>query len=260
MTPSKCRLMQQAAYSNLALLYDSLMADVDYAGWASYLTGLLSRWPASGRRVLDLGCGTGTMSIQLAKAGYQVTGVDISPEMLAIAADKGLGAGIPVTRWRQMDMRDLQFTDSSFDIAVCACDGFNYLASLEDLQQALHSIHRVLAPQGVLLFDVHSEYKMRQIFADGLFVQESDAGCCIWQSDYDVDTEVCEHYLTIFLREQDGRYRRTEEEHIQRFFPVPAIKAVCKQAGFREIHVLPWGEEGGALVSDHERLQFVVRK
>lgn len=252
--------MHRVAYSNLALLYDSLMADVDYHAWANYLTSLLARWQADGRRLIDLGCGTGTLSVELTKSGLNVTGVDISPEMLTIAADKGLPAGIPVTRWRQMDMRDLQFPEASFDFAVCACDGFNYLANNKDLQQALASAFRVLAPSGILLFDVHSEHKMREIFADGLFVQESDEGYCIWQSDYDLDTETCEHYLTIFLREADGRYRRSEEMHVQRFFPISDIKEACRQAGFREVHVLPWGESSGQPLSTDERIQFVVIK
>jgi SAM-dependent methyltransferase len=249
-----------AVYSNLALLYDSLMQDVDYRRWAAYLQQLIQRYAAPGRRLLDLGCGTGSLAIELFRAQFDVTGIDLSGEMLAVALNKGLGAGMPADRWRQMDMRDLRFPPAAFDIAICACDGFNYLPDELALQQTLAGLAAVLVPGGLLLFDVHSAYKMEQVFDEGLFVQESELGCCIWSSRYDAASGDCWHEMTLWLRQPDGLYRREEEDHLQHFFPIPTLQAALQENGFQLAAILPWPELSGEVVENTERIQLVAVK
>lgn len=246
-------------YSQLAQIYDSLMSDVDYADWAAYLHKLMVAHGVPGPRVLDLGCGTGTISLFLAQAGYSITGVDLSSDMLAIAANKGLEQGFSPSRWRNQDMRELSFSEQSFDAVVCACDGINYLANLMELEQTLSGIHRCLAPQGLLLFDVHSDYKMRQVFANGQFIQESAEGYCVWTSEFDEASGDCLHEMTIFVHQKQDLYRRTDESHKQHYFSPDTLMDALTRTGFELLGVLAWGTST-APAADDERIQIVARR
>lgn len=246
-------------YSQLAWLYDGLMDQVDYCAWAGYLQQLVQQHGAPGRRLLDLGCGTGSLTLPLAAAGFDVVGVDLSSDMLTVAADKGLTAGISPSRWLHQDMRCLQFPPDRFDIAVCACDGFNYLADSSELDQTLAGISRCLQPQGLLLFDVHSEYKMREVFDGGQFIQESEAGLCLWTSDYDAETGDCSHQLDIFLRQRGDLYRRTSEQHRQHYFCPEELVTALPHNGFAVLAFTGWNQSRPPLPDD-ERIQIVARR
>lgn len=248
------------SYSSLALLYDDLMLEVDYDAWADYLDSAIEHFGAPGRLLLDLGCGTGTLTVALQQKGYTPVGVDMSSEMLAIAANKGLEAGLGIDSWLAMDMRSLNLPSASFDIAICACDGFNYLPSGSDLDSALAGLRQVLRPQGLLLFDVHTEYKMRHVFPSGPFVQESEAGYCIWSSQYDECSAEATHDLTLFIHERGELWRRYEESHYQHYFKPDEITNSLRANGFELLAVVPWGQLAGEEVATTERLQYIVRR
>ncbi len=247
------------SYSSLAALYDGLMTEVDYPHWAAYLDQLTKHYGAPGQRLLDLGCGTGNLTLPLSQTGYQVIGVDSSSEMLTIAANKGLAANLGLSRWRLQDMRQLRLAKDSFDAVVCACDGFNYLTTQSELEQTLQGIANCLVPGGLLLFDLHSEHKMRHVFDGGQFVQECESGYCVWSSRFDRVSGDCWHELTIFLPLQEGLYRRQEEVHRQHYFPPQAISAALERNGFTLLGLFAWGTQDppGA---EEERWQVVARR
>ncbi|MGI6357790.1 MAG: class I SAM-dependent DNA methyltransferase [Bacillota bacterium] len=246
-------------YRSLASLYDGLMAGVDYQHWAGYLHRLIAHHGAPGHRLLDLGCGTGNLALPLSRLGYHVIGVDLSPEMLAIAADKGLAANMGLSRWRCQDMRQLRFPQDSFDLAVCACDGINYLASGAELQQTLQGLAACLASGGLLLFDLHSEYKLQHVFDGGLFVQECESGYCVWGSQFEQESGDCWHELTIFLPAGDGLYRRYNELHRQHYFSLHEVTAALTGNGFELLDFCAWGTQS-APAADTERWQVVARR
>lgn len=246
-------------YNRLAALYDGLMDDVDYQQWAQYLQRLSELHGVPGRRLLDLGCGTGTLTLLLAAAGFDVIGVDLSSDMLAVAADKGLAMNLSPARWHCQDMRQLRFPQGRFDLVVCACDGINYLRSASELDQALGGIANCLRPQGLLLFDLHSDYKMRQVFTDRQFIQESADGYCIWTSEFDQQSGDCLHEMTIFSRQQGDLYLRSDESHWQHYFAPESVLNALQRNGFRQVALLAWGTDNAPGATD-ERLQVVARR
>lgn len=248
------------SYTSLALLYDALMAEVDYSAWAGYLHSAIKHFGAPGLRLLDLACGTGTLTVALQARGYQPTGIDLSPDMLAIAANKGFEVGLGIDSWLAMDMRALKLLPASFDIAVCACDGFNYLLSNHDFEATLSGLRQALRPGGLLLFDTHTEYKMRHVFQEGPFVQESEAGYCIWSSQFDDCTGNATHDMTLFIPEKEELWRRHEESHHQHYFAPVVIKNALAAQGFDLLDVVPWGQLTGEAAATTERLQYIARR
>lgn len=249
-----------SAYSQLALLYDDLMADVDYAAWADYIRDIIESYGAPGRRLLDLGCGTGSLTIKLHQLGFDIIGADLSADMLSVAAEKGLACGLGIERWKAMDMRTLRFAPASFDIVLCACDGLNYLANDTELDTVLRSVKDILRPGGLLLFDVHSAYKMRHIFPSGPFVQECEAGYCIWSSQFDEQGGNATHTIILFVRQEDELFRRHEELHTQHYFAPSVIQQALAANGLELLLQAPWAQlTSSPATAPTERWQFVAR-
>ncbi len=242
-------------YGGFARVYDKLMADVDRASWAQYLLALL---PApTGLAVTDCACGTGALTLPLARAGHRLTGVDVSPEMLAVAMEKARGAGLDIPFVRQ-DIRSLALHRAQ-DAIVCACDGVNYLARREGAEEFFRAACRALKPGGVLLFDVSSRYKLSVILGNNTFAQDEEEAAYLWRNEYDEARKLLTMELTFFRREADGRYARFAETHVQRAHSQRELTAALSRAGFEDIAVYgaftfdPPGENA-------ERLQFAARK
>ncbi len=219
------------AYAHLAAVYDRLMADSPYDQWLSWLEQV---WGRLGRpnQVIDLGCGTGTIAIPLAKRGYRVTGVDLSSEMLAIAYDKMKREQADVS-WVEQDMRELSLPPA--DAVISLCDSLSYLTEEEDVRQTFRRVSDHLKPGGTFLFDVHSPYKILHGFGDNTFTLNEEEVSYIWQCFCDPVRLEVEHQLTFFIQQPGGLYQRVEEEHFQRAYqPVQMIRWL-REAGFEEI-------------------------
>ncbi|MBQ2985330.1 MAG: class I SAM-dependent methyltransferase, partial [Clostridia bacterium] len=142
-------------YGKFAGLYDPLMKDVDYDRWAEYIASFL---PEGSLRIADCACGTGEITLRLARLGHIMTGVDISEDMLRVASEKARKAALKIPFICQ-DMAKLTLHRPQ-DAIVCACDGVNYLDSIEDAEEFFAAAHNALKPKGMLLFDVSSKYKL----------------------------------------------------------------------------------------------------
>lgn len=240
------------AYSRFARVYDALMADVDRDAWAQYILSFL---PKPGACVADAACGTGALTLPLARAGYRMTGIDASEDMLFIASEKARLArlDIPFVCGR---MEHLSLHRRA-DAIVSACDGVNYLASRAAAGAFFAAAMQNLVPGGLLLFDISSRYKLSRILGNNTFAAAEDEAAYIWQNEYDEASRLIRMDVTFFEKEADGRYARFEETHIQRAHSVREITAWLAAAGF--VSVRAYGAfTREAPLEESERIQFVA--
>lgn len=162
-------------YGDFAGMYDPLMKDVDYDSWAEYLLRFMG---AEKLRVTDCACGTGEITLRLARAGHIMTGVDISGDMLRIASEKARRAALKIP-FVEQDMRKLALHRPQ-DAIICACDGVNYLDSLNAAEEFFEAANAALKVGGLLLFDISSQYKLENILGCNTFAEDEQGGAYIW--------------------------------------------------------------------------------
>ena len=220
-------------YQAFAELYDELMNDVDYEGWADYYTRLLSIYGVRSGKICECACGTGGLTIPLYYRGFQMTGVDISREMLWQAAQKSRKRGIAMP-FVQQDMKALNL-HRPMDAVLATCDGVNYLLTEEDLLSFFRAAHRAVRPGGALVFDVSTPYKLKHILCSGLMGEDREDVTYIWQNTWHEKTQTVDLDLVFFVLEKDGRYRRMEEHQKQRAWDEKTLKETLWHAGFRTV-------------------------
>ncbi len=221
-------------YDLLAPFYDSINADIDYKKWADFIEKIFDReMKEKPELVLDLGCGTGRMTLELALRGYDMTGIDYSPEMLDIARNLAENDGHDVL-WLCQDMREFELY-GTVDAAVCCLDCLNHLTTYDDLKKCLSLVHNYLIPDGIFVFDVNGRFKFENIYADRAYAMEEDGAVCIWQNYYDEDSRLCDFYITLFKEEADGRYERYDDEETERMYTLSEIKSALAETGMEFI-------------------------
>ncbi|WP_088008054.1 class I SAM-dependent DNA methyltransferase [Indiicoccus explosivorum] len=216
-------------YGKFAAVYDDLMADIPYLDYARWV-----KQHAGGGRLLEAASGTGVLTALLAEEGFEVTATDLSEEMLSVAGGRFSDRGLSIPLFA-VPMTELHpFT--GFDAAVIAIDSLNYLPGEQEVRRTFEGIHRALNKGGQLFFDVHSVYKLEEVFADGPFVYDGEDMAYIWHTEKgDAELSVI-HYLTFFVR-QGQLFERFEEQHRQRTFPTDFYVRTLKEAGFRQVEV-----------------------
>ena len=223
-------------YSAVARVYDRLNADIDYVGWADFFEKCFDRF-LKGRPelVLDLACGTGSMTLELARRGYDMIGVDGSADMLSEAYARTEGSRI---LFLQQDMRSFELY-GTVGAVVCCLDSVNYLTEDGDLEKTFRTVHNYLDPDGLFLFDVNSPYKFREIYGYNSYILEDEIdGCsvyCGWQNSFDEKTGICDFYLTLFSENEDGTYSRCEEEQREKMYTLEELKGALETCGFEFI-------------------------
>ena len=246
------------SYQFLAGCYDELTYDVPYPRWADYIEKHFRRRGLPGNIVLDLACGTGSLTRELAQRGYEMIGVDLSPEMLTEAAEKNRDVGEvpPIFLCQPMENLDLYGT---IDACVCCLDSVNYVTSPKKLQQAFERVHLFLMPGGLFLFDINTPEKLRGL--DGqVFLDETEDAYCVWRAEYSKRSRICSYFMDIFRLDPDsGQWNRGEELHEERAYTIPELTGFLQQAGFRDIKV--YGElKLRPPVPNEGRVFFVARK
>lgn len=245
------------AYEFLAGCYDIFTADVDYARWADYLEKHFARSAIPVHTVLDLACGTGSLTCELARRGYEMIGADLSQEMLAQAAEKcrGVGEIEPIFLHQAMERLDLYGT---IDACVCCLDSVNYVTRPKALARAFQRVHTFLMPGGVFVFDINTPDKLRGL--DGqMFLDESEDAYCVWRADYSQRRRVCTYGMDIFQREEGDLWRRWEEVHEEYAYEPAELEELLRQAGFS--HIKQYGElKLRAPKAGEQRIFFAARK
>ena len=244
-------------YTSFAEVYDQLMDNVDYEGWADFYRELLRIGGVVSGKICECACGTGSLTLPLHRRGFQMTGVDLSQEMLWIAAQKArkMGIGIPFV---QQDMRTLRL-HRQMDAVIATCDGVNYLLTDEDVCAFLRSAWAALRPGGVIAFDVSTPWKLQNVLGNELIVEDRDDVTYMWQNSYSKKTGIVEMALCFFLREKDGRYRRIDETQKQKAHSMDHLTALLEGCGFTGVQV--YGNSRLEAPRDKEqRWHFVARK
>ena len=245
------------AYENLAGCYDQFTRDVDYVRWADYLERHFARSALPIHTVLDLACGTGSLTLELARRGYEMIGVDQSEEMLAQAAEKCRQASEipPLFLHQSMDKLDLYGT---IDACVCCLDSVNYVTSPQKLERAFQRVHTFLMPGGLFVFDVNTPDKLRALHGQ-VFLDESADAYCVWRADYSARRRVCTYGMDLFTLEPDGRWSRAEELHEEYAYEPDELEALLNRAGFSRIK--QYGERKlRAPKAGEGRIFFAARK
>ena len=218
------------AYTVLAGRYDRLTSDVDYGKWADYAQRHFAKLKRPVRSVLELGCGTGSLTKLLAERGYAMTAVDLSPDMLTVAEQKCRGLDV---RLLCQDMSRLRLPDQ-VDAVVSGLDSVNYVTRPASLRRTFRRVCDVLSPGGLFLFDVKTPAALEG--ADGqTYLDEDDDLFCVWRADYYPRRRVCAYGLDLFVREEDGSWSRGGEYHEEYAYTMEELDSFLREAGFRNI-------------------------
>ncbi len=221
------------AYTGFAEVYDTFMDNIPYKEWAEYVGGLLEEYGIRDGLVLELGCGTGTMTELLAEAGFDMIGVDNSGEMLGTAIEKREESGHDILYLCQ-DMREFELY-GTVRAVVSVCDSMNYITEYEDLVKVFRLVNNYLDSGGFFIFDLNTPYKYREILGDNTFAESREDSAFIWENMFDEETGVNEYDLTLFVREKEGFYSRYEETHFQKAYTDQEIIRALKKAGMEPV-------------------------
>ncbi len=227
-----------SSYDAIASVYDSINSEIDYSAWADFIEKCFSRFlPQRPSLVLDLACGTGSMTFELQKRGYDMIGADMSEEMLFKAYDKAYDNEISNILFIKQDMRDFELYGTVGAI-VCCLDSINYLTSNSDLEKCFACAHNYLDPDGLFIFDVNTPYKFENTYGNNHYIFEDtdsdgNTAFCGWQNDYDTATGLCKFYLSVFTESEDGRYDRSDEEQTERCYTKNELTDALEKCGFR---------------------------
>lgn len=221
------------AYEALAASYDRLTNDVDYRATVDFYRDILAQEGLHPRTAVDLACGTGTVSLLLARQGLNVTGVDLSEEMLTMAQQKAEGLENP-PRFVRQSLQELTLP-RGVDLAVCALDSLDYITDPQDCAEAIRRVYRALNPGGIFIFDVNTPEKLRAM--DGqVFLDEDEDVYCVWRGEFEEETNICSYGMDLFQR-QGRLWRRSFEEHREYAYSAEQLTGFLKAAGFTGIRV-----------------------
>ncbi|MCM3114900.1 methyltransferase domain-containing protein [Neobacillus sp. MER 74] len=245
-------------YQQFAYLYDELMKDAPYEEWVEFVKDRCVKYHVEGTRFLDLACGTGELSVRLAQDGFQVTGVDLSEDMLAVAHAKAEETGLRIPFFQQ-SMTDLE-GQAEFDVIGILCDSLNYLQTEDEVRETFSNVFQHLSTKGIFLFDVHSIYKIAHLFINQTYASSEENVSFIWNSFAGKSLNSVEHELSFFvLDEQTGKYDRFDELHFQRTYTIQQYSNWLIEAGFEVLEVSADFENTDPH-SQSERIFFVARK
>ncbi|MCL2604980.1 MAG: class I SAM-dependent methyltransferase [Defluviitaleaceae bacterium] len=244
-------------YKGFAAVYDTFMVrDIPYDAWADYICEIINNLDKC-EIILDLACGTGNMTLRLAERGYDMIGTDASEDMLALAQDKAFEADRRVL-WLAQDMRALDLY-GTVDAVTCVCDGMNYILESDELKEVFKRVRLFLNPGGVFIFDMNTEYKFKEVLAEGTFGDSFEGAEYQWDNVYDAKTMINEYRLSFSSLRRDPGLRSFENEiHRQRAYDIGEISNWLMDAGFSSIRLRD-GYTHEPPKADTARVVFICR-
>ncbi len=242
----------QRGYGDFAEAYDALTFNVPYDEIAEYYSEILCGL-TNGRRLLDMGCGTGNLSLRMAALGFDVIGQDASEEMLTIAASKSADI-----RWICQNMSETELGEPA-DTIISTLDSVNHLQSTEEMEQCFRAVSRNLKKGGVFAFDVNTVYKHREILGSNTFVYDVDGVYCVWQNEFDQSDNSVGIELDLFFEEDDGAYTRGYESFREVAVSEDELRRRLERAGFQIVEI--WEYLTHSIPNERsEKLMVVARK
>ena len=263
------------AYTDFAMVYDTFMDETPYEQWCEFLMELFRKYGAQKddtrqknsavmdnlrqerNTVLDLGCGTGTLTELLARHGYDMIGIDLSEEMLRIAVDKREKSGLDILYLCQ-DMRELELY-GTVGAVVSVCDSVNYLLEEDDVVQTFRLVNNYLYPEGLFIFDFNTIYKYAEVIGDATIAEDREECSFIWENTYYEEERINEDDPSIFVREEGDRYRKFQETHLQRGYSLKEMRGMVKAAGLLFVDAID-ADTHGEPGQESERIYIVARK
>ncbi len=243
------------SYEILSRFYDRfLLGEADYKSYSKFIMNEFNKLNIKSHSYLDLACGTGNLSIEIAKNFLKTTCMDISENMLSIAYNKFLDEKINAN-FIQSDISNFVFNDK-FSLITCGLDSLNYLLDEKDVLNCFKCIYDVLCDGGLFVFDVNSFYKIQNVFGNNTFIFDEDDIFCAWENEY--EDEIVDMHLTFFIREIGG-YKRYEEDHAERAYEIDKLASLLKLANFKDIKYYD-DYTYDDIHENSERVTFVSRK
>lgn len=245
------------AYTEFARVYDLFMDNIPYQEWSEYIISLLKEYGVEKGIVLELGCGTGSITELLSEAGYDMIGIDNSSDMLNLAVEKKERSGHEILYLNQ-DMREFELYGTAAAV-ICVCDSLNYLLEYEDLVKTFRLVNNYLDPGGVFIFDLNTEYKYKNLLGEQTIAENREEGSFIWENYYDEEEQINEYVLTLYIEEQKELFRRYEEVHYQKAYGTETVIKALKEAGLTFVKALnAFSKEPPE--ADSERVYFIAKE
>ncbi len=219
------------AYTSFAAVYDTFMDNIPYEEWMGYLKELFWEYGIENGLMLDLGCGTGTLTELMAAEGYDMIGIDNAEEMLEIAQEKKRVSGHDILYLLQ-DMREFELYGTVKGV-YSICDSLNYITEEAELIQVFSLVNNYLDPGGIFIFDFNTTYKYREIFGDRTIAENREECSFIWENYYYEDEKINEYDLSLFIKEDSGLYRKYEETHFQKAYELEGMKQLLEKSGLQ---------------------------
>lgn len=249
------------AYTDFAQVYDIFMDNAPYDRWADFLAERLKRDGIRDGLVLDLGCGTGTVTRLLAEKGYDMIGVDSSEAMLNIALEKEAENRQNIL-YLEQDMREFELY-GTVRAVVCICDSLNYLLEEADLEKTFRLVNNYLDPGGLFVFDFNTVYKYKTVIGDATIAENREDCSFIWENFYDPEERINEYDVTVFVLEQEGPegglFRRFTETHYQRGYTLSDIRGLIEKSGLLFVEALD-ADTLGEVTAQSERIYCIARE
>ncbi len=221
-------------YDVMAPFYDRMNEEIDYARWADFIEAQFARFAKEKPQlVLDLAAGTGSMTIELARRGYDMTAIDLSGDMLAVAADRIAEENLSGILLLNQDITDFELY-GTVDAVVCCLDSINHLTGQGELARCFSLVHNYLNPDGLFLFDVNTPHKFETVYGENDFILDDEAGGTVlcWRNLYDKEAGLCDFDLTVFTEGKDGRYTRTDTVQTERCYGEAELRRLLTETGF----------------------------